>query len=76
MGRLVTLSVKIPRELKEKMEKLGLKPSEIVRRALEEAVREAELRELEKKLDSIGDVLAKIPPERIVESIREDREGR
>lgn len=76
MGRLVTLSVKIPRELREKIERLGLKPSEIVRKALEEAVREAELKELEKKLDSISDVLAKISSERIVKSIREDREGR
>lgn len=76
MGRLVTLSVKIPRELKEKIERLGLRPAEIVREALEEAVREAELEELEKKLDKISDVLAKITPERIAKNIREYREGR
>ncbi|RLE56504.1 MAG: hypothetical protein DRJ32_07830 [Thermoprotei archaeon] len=76
MGRYVTVSTKVRRELKEEAERLGIKVSEVLRRALEEEVRRRKLEELRKKLDELDDVLEKIDINRIVEAIREDREAR
>ena len=76
MGRYVTVSTKVRRELKEEAERLGIKISEVLRRALEEEVRRRKLEELRKKLDELDDMLEKIDINRIVEAIREDREAR
>ncbi|RLE58967.1 MAG: hypothetical protein DRJ32_05480 [Thermoprotei archaeon] len=76
MGKYVTISTKVRRELKEEAERLGIKISEVLRRALEEEVRRRKLEELRKKLDELDDVLEKIDINRIVEAIREDREAR
>jgi len=76
MGDYVTVSTKVRRELKEEAERLGVKISEVLRRALEEEVRRRKLKELEEKLSEIGEALDKIDINRIVKSIREDREGR
>ena len=76
MGRYVTISTKVRRELKEEAERLGIKISEVLRRALEEEVRRRKLEELRKKLDELDDLLEKIDINRIVEAIREDREAR
>ena len=74
MGKYVTVSVKVPREIKEKLEKAGVSPSKIMKEALMEVAREIELKELEKEIEKFDEVLNKIPIERVVESIREDRE--
>ncbi|HEW94031.1 MAG TPA: hypothetical protein ENF47_04950 [Thermoprotei archaeon] len=76
MGRYITVSTKVRRELKEEAERLGIKISEVLRRALEEEVRRRKLENLEKRLDEVGEALDKIDIHRIVENIREDREGR
>jgi len=47
----VTVSAKIPRRLKELLDKNGIKPSPIIRRALEE-VKKCMLSEIGKKLES------------------------
>jgi len=70
MGDYVTVSTKVRRELKEEAERLGVRISEVLRRALEEEVRR---RKLEEKL---GEALDRIDIDRVVKSIREDREGR
>ncbi|RLF02760.1 MAG: hypothetical protein DRJ64_08985 [Thermoprotei archaeon] len=76
MGRYVTASTKIRRELKEEAEKLGINISQFLRKALEEEVRRRKLERLRKRLEEISDVLEKIDIERVVENIREDRENR
>ena len=76
MGRYVTVSVKIPREVKEKLEKLGIKPSELLKKAIVEELRRREVEDLEEELRSIKGILDKISLDYIVGSIREDREGR
>jgi hypothetical protein len=76
MGRYVTVSVKIPREVKEKLEKLGIKPSELLRRVIVEELRRREVEDLERELRSVKDILDRISLDYIVGSIREDREGR
>jgi len=73
MGRYVTISTKVRRELKERAERLGIRISEVLRRALEEEVRRRELDELCRRLDEMAKILDKIDIHRIVNSIREDR---
>ena len=73
MGEYVVIAAKIPRKLKELMDRLGIKPGPLIRRAVDEEVRrrllallEGEARELSKSLPYISD-------EEIVRLIREDR---
>ncbi len=76
MSRFVTVSTKVRKELKEEAERLGIKISEVLRRALEEEVQRRKLRELEERLEEMSDVLDRIQVDRITKSIREDREAR
>mgnify|MGYP001773027033 CR=1 FL=1 len=76
MGNYVTVSTKVRRELKEEAERLGIRVSEFLRRALEEEVARRMLESLEKELSQLQHVLDKIDVGRAVKSIREDREGR
>ena len=76
MGSYATISVKVPLEVKEKLEKLGIKPSKILRKALEDAIKEGEVKKLKEKIEDLHPILAKIPMEDVVRSIRDDRESR
>ncbi|MEM0471743.1 MAG: hypothetical protein QXI22_07025 [Sulfolobales archaeon] len=73
MGRYVTVSIKIPREVKEKLESRGIRISDILRRAIEEEVRRIELEEVEARLAGLKDLLQGFTTEFVVRSIREDR---
>lgn len=72
----VTVSAKIPRKLKELLDKYGIKPGPIIRRALEEEVRRKILEEAEERARELSKRVAHIPDEEIARLIREDREGR
>ena len=72
----VTVSAKIPKRLKELMDKYGIKPGPVIRRALEEEVKKRILAELEGKLRDILGEISSIPDEEVVDLIREDRERR
>lgn len=72
----VTVSAKIPKRLKELMDKYGIKPGPIIRRALEEEVKKRLLVDLEEHLKDIAEEISGIPDEEIVGLIRGDRERR
>ncbi|MEM3479261.1 MAG: hypothetical protein QW702_02515 [Candidatus Bathyarchaeia archaeon] len=72
----VTVSAKIPRRLKELLDRYNIKSGSIIRRALEEEVKRRVLEELEELSRELSKELSQIPDEEIVELIREDREGR
>jgi hypothetical protein len=76
MGKLVTVSAKIPEELKQKMEELSIRPSEIIRKAIEEEVYLREVEKIKEMLEEAEPILAKLSVERAVRSIREDRGSR
>lgn len=76
MSKYVTVSVKIPRELKEKLERYGIKPSKLLKKAIMEELKRKEIQELEKMRAELSDIIAKFSKEFIVKSIREDREKR
>jgi len=68
-----TITVRVPRELKEAIKKYRIRVSDVVRRALEEEVRRRREQEVEEALDRLGEALSKVPPEEIVRAVREDR---
>jgi predicted transcriptional regulator len=74
--RYVTISVKISRELKELMDKYGIKPSIVIRRALEEEVKKRILEEAENKAKELINKVSHISDEEIARIIREDRDGK
>ncbi|MEM3385675.1 MAG: CopG family transcriptional regulator [Nitrososphaeria archaeon] len=76
MGKYVRVSVKVPVELKEKMEKYGIKPSHVLRKAIEDCIKREEIKRLKEKIEEVKLILEKIPEEDIVKSIREDRNSR
>jgi ribosomal protein L29 len=74
LGRLVTVSAKIPEELKKKMDELKIRPSKIVREAIKEEIRRKEVEKLKEMLVEAEPVLMKLSVVRVVKSIREDRD--
>jgi len=69
-----TVSAKVPRELKEELEKRGAKLSEAIRRGLEMELKELKVKELRSALKKVD--LSRIDDEMIVRDIRETREER
>jgi metal-responsive CopG/Arc/MetJ family transcriptional regulator len=76
MGKSVVISVRIPEELKEELEKYNIDEAEVIRRALINEVKKAKAKELEKEAKEIKEILSKIPIEDVIKGIREDREER
>ncbi len=72
-SKYITLSVKVRREVKEQLEQAGIKPGEVMRQALGTALAEAARKKLVNEWTAVREVLEKIPEERIITSIREDR---
>lgn len=72
----VTVSAKIPRKLKELLDKYGIKPGPVIRRALEKEVKKHILAELEERAKGFSEKLSHISDEEVVSLIHEDREKR
>lgn len=76
MGKLVTVTGKVPVELKERLRKLGVNVSEVIRRSLELEVERLEWKKLKSMAEETGEILRKIPDEELVKNIRLSRENR
>ncbi|KPV64858.1 MAG: hypothetical protein AOA65_0704 [Candidatus Bathyarchaeota archaeon BA1] len=76
MGRYVTVSAKVPVELKERLRKLNVNISQLVRKAIEEEVERREREALRTLAGEVSQLLRKVPPTEIVKVIREAREER
>jgi len=72
----VTVSTKIPKQLKEKMQRFKIKPAKILRKALEDEVKKREMEELKEEINRLKPILEKVSMDDIVKSIREDRDSR
>jgi antitoxin CcdA len=72
----VTVSTKIPKQLKEKMQRLKIKPAKIIRKALEDEIRKKEIEELKQEIAQLKPTLEKVSTDNAVKSIREDRDSR
>ncbi|MDT7892251.1 MAG: type II toxin-antitoxin system CcdA family antitoxin [Thermoproteota archaeon] len=76
MGRYVTVSAKIRRELLDEARRFNINISELIRSTIENEVRRRRLMLLEEKLKGKKEILDKINIEDIVRLIREDREAK
>ena len=76
MGSQVTVSAKIPSELKKKLNKFGVNVSGLMREALQSEVKRLERERLRKLAEDAGVILQKIPADEIVESVRASRDNR
>ncbi len=72
-GKEATVSAKVPRELKDELERKGVKLSDAIMRGLEKELKELKVRELESVLKKVD--LSKVSEKRIVRDIRETRES-
>jgi antitoxin CcdA len=72
----VTVSTKIPKQLKEKMRTLKIKPSRLLRKAIEDEIKRKETEQLREEIDKLKPILEKVSIEDIVKSLREDRDSR
>jgi ferredoxin-fold anticodon binding domain-containing protein len=71
------ITIRVARNIKEKLEKYNLNVSETVRKLLDKYLAELELKDLEEKLDQIRERLSdKIDPQIVAKLVREDRETR
>ncbi len=71
------ISVRVPKQLKEKLEKYRVNIAEIVRKRLEEEVERLEVEELRRELEEIRvEIGAKIDPYELARLVEEDREER
>jgi len=76
MADYVTVSARIRREMKDEMDRLGIKPSEVIRKAIEVSIQKKKMKLLKAKLKEAGEILRKIGEEEWVEAVRESREER
>lgn len=76
LSKSVTVSTKIPKQLKEKIDRLKIKPSRLLRKALEDEINRRETEELKEEIDKLKPILEKVSMQDIVKSIREDRDSK
>lgn len=67
------ITVRVPLALKAELRRYGVEVSEVTRRALEGEVRERRRMELEEAARILGEAFERMPADRFVRSIREDR---
>ncbi len=72
----VTISARIRKDLKEEMDRLGIKPSEVIKRAVEESIRKKKMEILKTRVEEIRELLNKVSEEEWVSALRESREER
>lgn len=76
MEQMVTISVKIPAELKNKLKKSHVKVSKVVRALLEREMLEKEAQRINAEVERHRNTFDKLSVEEVVKRIREDRESR
>lgn len=71
------ITIRVAREIKEKLEKYNVNVSETVRKLLDKYLLELEMKNLAEKLDLLRERLSsKMDPKLIAKLVREDRETR
>ena len=76
MTKYVTVSARINVELRRKLRELGIKPSEVIKRALEREVEERLKMQLYRKAKKASEIIKKVGRESWIKAIRESREER
>ena len=69
-----TISAKISEEEREELKKLGLNPTVIIRKAVQEEIRKARNKTLIENMKRVKPTISKLKLDEILSDIREDRE--
>ena len=70
------ISIRVPDETKQDIDKYGIEVSSVARRAIEEEIRRRKLEEATEAAEELGDYFSKIPEEQALKWIKEDRRTR
>ncbi|HEX9915621.1 MAG TPA: hypothetical protein VGB32_11940 [Candidatus Bathyarchaeia archaeon] len=70
------ISIRVPDETKQDIDKYGIEVSSVARRAIEEEIRRRKLEEATEAAEELGDYFSKIPEEQVLNWIKEDRRTR
>ena len=76
MTKQVTVSARIDVELRRKLKELGIKPSEVIKRALEREVEERLKLQLYRKMERASEIIRRVGKDAWIKAIRESREER
>ena len=76
MTKQVTVSARIDVELRRKLRELGIKPSEVIKKALEREVEERLRLQLYGKVERASEIIRRVGREAWIKAIREGREQR
>lgn len=76
MGKQVTVSAKVDEELRKRMTELGIRPSEVIKRALELEVEERMRQSLLEQTSEASRIAKKVSSNDWVRAIRESRDER
>jgi len=74
LTKQVTVSARIDVELRRKLRELGIKPSEVIKKALEREVEERLKLQLYGKVERASEIISRVGREAWVKAIRESRE--
>lgn len=70
------ITVKVPKEMKRKMDEFKMNWSDYIRKSIESKIQETELRKASQKLDEIRSNSKSVSTKQLVSWIREDREDK
>lgn len=70
------ITVRVHKDVKEKVKKYGIKASNVMRAALLDEIRQREQKEFLRALEKSKTILSKLDMKTVTRSIREDREKR
>lgn len=76
MTEMATVSAKIERWKKEEMDELGISPSEIIKKAVDDAILREKREKAAEGVSEIASLLRRVGEDGWVRSIRETREER
>ena len=68
-----TISAKISEQEREELKRLGLNPTEIIRKTVQEEIRKANNKILIEKMKRVNQIISKLNMSEIVSDIMEDR---
>ena len=74
MTKQVTVSARIDVELRRKLKELGIKPSEVIRKALEREVEERLKLQLYEKVERASEIIRRVGRDAWIKAVRESRE--
>ncbi|MHA1838673.1 MAG: hypothetical protein ACTSYO_01765 [Candidatus Ranarchaeia archaeon] len=74
MGSKVTVSAKIDTELRKKLAEFGIKPSDIIKKALKEEIEKHIQQELMEKVSEASNIISRINRDDWVKLVRQNRD--